>query len=255
MKTIVTERSTRIFEEYFANTLVASNLFLRNYKVVDLEYELQVQFCQGCIKSPSWAYKTRKIKAVLGVLPPILTQLFPVWSAEELFEAPQQELWWGGQVHHHPRAALAAETSRGLSWDARHNLKTVHYTFSLLQLQNDLGLQDRDFQIFLFRGHHLHFPFLSKQGSVLFRKVNVSFILSFNCGELVLSASVKSTCYKNLLTTTTKKKIRISFVCTNTLLLPRLLLTANSFLEVNFKLKVENFLSIQVHSDFSAIYS
>lgn len=41
----------------------------------------------------------------------------------------------------------------------------------------------------------------------------------------------------------------------NTKLLPRLLLTANWFPEVNFKLKAENFLSTQVHNDFSAIYS
>lgn len=43
-------RSTKIFEEYFANTLIAPNLLLRNYKVVDLEYELQIQFCRDVLK-------------------------------------------------------------------------------------------------------------------------------------------------------------------------------------------------------------
>lgn len=41
-----------------------------------------------------------------------------------------------------------------------------------------------------------------------------------------------------------KKIDKNLFVCAKTLLLPRLLLTGNSFPEVNFKLKLENFLSL-----------
>jgi len=42
MKTTVTAQSTRVLEEYFANTVIAPNLLPGNDKVVDLEYELQI---------------------------------------------------------------------------------------------------------------------------------------------------------------------------------------------------------------------
>lgn len=42
MKTIVTAQSTRVLEKYFANTVIAPNLLLRNDKVVELQYELQI---------------------------------------------------------------------------------------------------------------------------------------------------------------------------------------------------------------------
>lgn len=50
MKTIVTAQSTRIFEKYFANTLITPNSLLRNYKVVDLECKLQIQFCKEVLQ-------------------------------------------------------------------------------------------------------------------------------------------------------------------------------------------------------------